>query len=666
MISGETFSHYRVIELLGAGGMGEVYKAEDTRLRRTVALKFLPLAMVQDRDAKERLVLEAQAASALDHPNICTIHEIDETPDGRLFLAMAYYEGETLRQRIARGPMPLDEALDIIAQIARGLAAAHDAGIIHRDIKPANIILTPRGGVKLLDFGVAKLLGQTALTRTGTTVGTIAYMPPEQIMGRGADARSDVWALGVVLYEMLTGRLPFSGEHEVAILNAIATATPAPLHDARADAAALEPIVTRALQKEPGARYASAGALLQDVEPLRAPQLTTARHATSTVAPPARAGRWAIASGIAVLVLIATLAGWLLYRNSHERWARRQGLPQVAELIRREQYAAAFRLIGEIQPYLADDPEFVRVRDGLLFPVSIRTTPSGADVYVKGYAEVDRDWEYLGRSPLDIKGPIAYFRWRVVKSGYTTFEGAAGMGTASLSFHLDPEGALPENMVRVPGGTVALDESGTFRMPDFFLDKFEVTNRAYKKFIEAGGYRRRELWQNEFVRDGGAVSWDEAMAEFRDATGRAGPSTWELGTYPEGHDDSPVHGVNWYEADAYARFIGKALPTVYHWRRAAAQGIYSDVLELSNFSGKGPARVGSYQGIGEYGTYDMTSVTCFMTADTSFRSRASRRTRWTGWTSTSARRADRQAPSAFLNSSLTRLGLAFPAAAFIT
>src|SRR5213078_4887972 len=149
---GETISHYRIVELLGAGGMGVVYKAEDSRLKRLVALKFLPLELTRDPEAKERLVQEAQAASALDHPNICTIHEIDETPDGRLFVAMAYYEGETLKERIARAAFTIDEAIEVIAQMARAIAAAHATGIVHRDIKPANVILTPRGEVKLLDF----------------------------------------------------------------------------------------------------------------------------------------------------------------------------------------------------------------------------------------------------------------------------------------------------------------------------------------------------------------------------------------------------------------------------------------------------------------------------------------------------------------------------------
>jgi dienelactone hydrolase len=602
---GDSVSHYRIVELLGAGGMGVVYKAEDTRLKRAVALKFLPFSLLQDAEAKERLIHEAQAASALDHPNICTIHEIEETLDGELFLAMAYYEGETLKDRIAHGPLPIDEALDVMTQIVRAVSAAHDAGIVHRDLKPANIILTRRGEVKLVDFGIAKLLGQTSLTRTGMTLGTVAYMPPEQIAGRGVDARSDVWALGVLMYQMLAGRLPFSAEHDVAMIHAIATETPVPLHAARPDVpAALEPIVARALQKEPVDRYDSAGALLRDLEAFR--PVTITRQTGTTAVPhavsvTAARGKWLLA--IAALAIVVSAAGWLVYRNSRVRWARTRALPQIAELIQKEQFAAANRLLRQIEPYMVDDPEFVKLRSGFLFPTSIRTTPGGADVYMKGYNEVDRDWEYLGKSPIDTRGPNGYFRWRVRKPGYSTFEGAAGT-LGGVNITLLPDGAVPDGMVRVPGITVRA-EGNAVAIADFFLDKFEVTNRAYKKFVDAGGYRRSEFWHERFVKDGRTLSFDDAMQEFRDTTGRPGPSTWDLGAYPDGSDDVPVHGVSWYEANAYARFAGKMLPTVQHWRRAAAFGIFSDILEFSNFGGKGPAPVGSFQGIGEYGTYDM-------------------------------------------------------------
>ncbi len=601
---GETVSHYRVIELLGAGGMGVVYKAEDTRLKRLVALKFLPLGLVQDREAKERLVHEAQAASALDHPNICTIHEIDETSDGQLFLAMAYYEGETLKERVARGPLTADEALDFIAQVARAVAAAHEAGIIHRDIKPANIILTRRGELKLLDFGLAKLTGQTALTRTGSTLGTVAYMPPEQIAGRGADQRSDVWALGIVFYEMLAGQRPFGGAHEVAVLRAIADDTPRPLRDVRPETPAeFEPIVARALQKEPKDRYASAREFLQDVEALRsARSITTSLPATQ---PPARGvDRRVLTVAAAAFVVVAALGSWFGYRSMRTRTAR-QALPAVAELIRKEEYTTAFHRIRELEPLLSGDRDFMELKRSFLYPGSVRTTPPGADVYVRGYLDADAPWIYLGQTPVDTGGPMGLFRWRVTKAGFTGYEGAHGFEGDGFPVTLAAEGSLPEGMVRVPGGSLTLPDR-VVNLNDFYIGRFEVTNRDFKKFMDAGGYRNAAYWQEPFVKDGNPVAYDTAMTAFRDATGRPGPSTWELGHYPEGQDDYPVSGVSWYEAAAYARWAGKQLPTVHHWRNAAnTAGIYSEILNVSNFKGKGTAKVGRYQGVGPYGTFDM-------------------------------------------------------------
>ncbi len=218
---GTTISHYKILEKLGEGGMGVVYKAEDTKLKRTVALKFLPPELTRDPEAKERFIHEAQAASALDHNNICTIYEVAEIDDGQLFIAMACYEGETLKSRIAQGQLRIEEALDFVGQIAQGLVRAHEVGIVHRDIKPANIIVTTRGEVKIVDFGLAKLSGRTLLTKSGTTLGTAAYMSPEQARGEQVDQRTDIWSLGVVLYEMLTGKRPFESEYEQALVYSI-------------------------------------------------------------------------------------------------------------------------------------------------------------------------------------------------------------------------------------------------------------------------------------------------------------------------------------------------------------------------------------------------------------------------------------------------------------
>ncbi len=225
---GRTISHYRILERLGAGGMGVVYKAHDQKLDRIVALKFLPSACTTSPQEKARVIVEAKAASALDSAHICTVHEIGETETGELFIAMTCYEGRTLKQRIAEGPLPPREAANIGAQIARGLAKAHERGIVHRDIKPTNAIVTNEGVVKVLDFGLAKLAADPEITQTvaGTTMGTPGYMSPEQADGLAVDSRTDLWPLGVVLYEMLAGRRPFHGENPQAIRAAVARGAP--------------------------------------------------------------------------------------------------------------------------------------------------------------------------------------------------------------------------------------------------------------------------------------------------------------------------------------------------------------------------------------------------------------------------------------------------------
>ena len=242
--------------------MGVVYQARDPRLDRSVAIKVLPPDLTRDRVAKQRFLQEAQAASALDHPNICNIHEINETEEGELYLVMAHYEGETLKERIARGALAAAEALDIATQVGRGLAEAHAAGIVHRDIKPANLLIAKGGTIKILDFGLAKLAGSEGVTVTGTTVGTVSYMSPEQTRGEEVDHRSDIWSLGVVLYEMLAGEQPFRGDNLLSISNAIREHEPPPLRDA---ASVVDYVVHRALEKRQGERYQGVSELLDDL-----------------------------------------------------------------------------------------------------------------------------------------------------------------------------------------------------------------------------------------------------------------------------------------------------------------------------------------------------------------------------------------------------------------
>jgi len=266
--TGEEISHYRIFEKLGGGGMGVVYRARDLRLDRLVALKFLPRYLISDERAKARFVHEAKAVSVLDHANICTIYDIDETEAGQLFIAMAFYESETLRKRMARGLIPIERAIEIGKQIARGLHAAHEACIVHRDVKPANVLLTwqtslrtgelVQSQAKLIDFGISVILGEDVVG-SPSAAGTAAYMSPEQALRAPADHRTDLWSLGVTLYEMLTGTRPFQGTSTKVILDSVVCDEPAPLRDTRPDVPArLAHVVNRLLQKDPEERYQDA------------------------------------------------------------------------------------------------------------------------------------------------------------------------------------------------------------------------------------------------------------------------------------------------------------------------------------------------------------------------------------------------------------------------
>jgi eukaryotic-like serine/threonine-protein kinase len=294
-LSGQTISHFRIGQPLGSGGMGVVYAAEDTRLGRPVALKFLAPELVRDPEAKARFLTEARAASALDHANLCTILDVGESEDGLLFLAMPRYQGESLERRIARGPLPVEEAVEILAQAARGLAKAHEHGIVHRDVKPGNLFVTRDGVVKILDFGIAKLKGEAGNTRLGTILGTPSYMAPEQTRGEAVDARADVWSLGVVLYEMLAGRRPFVGSE--------------PLTHVRPEVPAeLDRIISRMLAKDPEQRHADAAEVLADL------RSALSLPATGSQSPAAsrRPRRWLTWAALGVAALAVAVAVELL------------------------------------------------------------------------------------------------------------------------------------------------------------------------------------------------------------------------------------------------------------------------------------------------------------------------------------------------------------------
>ena len=319
-----TISHYKILSEVGRGGMGVVYKAEDTKLERPVALKFLAGHAVEDPEHKARFLREAKAAARLDHQNICPVYEIDEV-DGQMFLAMAYLEGQTLKDKIAERPLKLDEAFDIAIQTAQGLKVAHQKEIVHRDIKPANLMLTEDGPVKIMDFGLAQLADRSKLTKTATILGTPAYMSPEQAQRRPTDRRTDIWSLGVVIYEMVSGRLPFEAEREEAVAYSIVHEEPEPLTAQRVDVPVeLDRIVSKAMAKSPDERYQHVDELLVDLKQLK---LSSAKSAAKI--PPAgvkRAVRWKQAAAGIALLAFGALLSWLSLQTTRVETSRLENM----------------------------------------------------------------------------------------------------------------------------------------------------------------------------------------------------------------------------------------------------------------------------------------------------------------------------------------------------
>jgi serine/threonine protein kinase/dienelactone hydrolase len=638
---GRTIAHYRIVEKIGQGGMGEVFLADDTSLHRKVALKFLPPEMQQDSVAHKRMLREAHSAAALDHPYICSVHEVGNS-EGKDFIVMEYLEGQTLKERLAKGPLPLDETIRTASEVAEALEEAHEKRIIHRDLKPANIMLTHKGHAKVMDFGLAKQLvppggiksqekSQTELTRTGITLGTLAYMSPEQLRGETVDARSDIFSFGVVLYEMLSGVHPFRKEVSMATAAAILSEDPAPLaQHAPGIPPQLVKLVSVMLAKTPVQRPQSMGAIrdqlnniLQEVQPRpEEPGILNLKKLGRSLRKP----RVAIPAA-AVFMVLVFLGVWFVNHQAKVSWAREKALPEIERMIEGNDawrnLIPVYRLAEKAEAIIPRDAKLAELFSKCSLKINIKTKPPGAKIYIKDYDAPDSEWSYLGVSPIEkIRLPIGIFRWKIEKEGYETVLAASSTwspgdpnkGNIILPYELarilDKTGSIPTGMVRVQGAKTAAGDFG-----DFYIDRYEVTNRQYKEFIVNGGYKKREFWKQKFIKDGKELTWEEAMKELVDQTGQPGPSTWQAGDYPEKQGDHPVSGVSWYEAVAYAEYAGKSLPTEDHW--GIASGEYTPMIQVpqlggtaifapfSNFAGKGPLPVGSLPSITSYGAFDM-------------------------------------------------------------
>ena len=354
-MTGQTISHYRIGEKLGEGGMGVVYKAEDTKLERAVALKFLSPLLVQDAEVRKRFEREAKAAAALSHPNVCTVHEIDEA-NGRMFIAMEFVEGDSLDKKIEPGPLKLEEALGVAGQIAKGLEAAHKKKIYHRDIKPQNVMVGEDGHVTVMDFGLAQLADRSRLTRDDTTLGTVTYMSPEQTEGAGTDHHTDIWSLGVVLYEMITGRQPFRGDYEQAVMYSILNERPEPITALRTGVPLeLERVTNKCLAKKTEERYQAAADLIVDLQAVTGASVGAAR--AIPVAPdsaPRRTHPWPALAAAAALLVVGV--SWLHFTEPEPKRPVRK-FTLTPEGFQSSEARPAISPNGEYIVYSAGTPE---------------------------------------------------------------------------------------------------------------------------------------------------------------------------------------------------------------------------------------------------------------------------------------------------------------------
>ncbi|PYQ31422.1 MAG: hypothetical protein DMF57_14785 [Acidobacteria bacterium] len=636
---GTRLGRYEVRSLLGAGGMGEVYVAYDHDLEREVAVKVLRDGATEGGDRGRRFIQEAKAASALHHPNVAHVYEIG-THDDLRFIAMEIVEGETLRDRVARGPLAIDDALAIGLQIASALAAAHKAGIVHRDIKPENVIIGPDGYAKVLDFGLAKLRegrGEDAATLLKTTpgiaMGTLGYIAPEQISGGDVTPAADVFSLGIVLYEMVAGRRPFEGATANEVVAAILSKSPRPLHEVRADTPPkLEAVISKALTKNARERFPDAGEMHEQLRQISREAMPIAGAKSGGMATALQ-----IKVAVAVLVVAILAAGvWLAMRAKRQHSAE-ESIKTAEGLLAQKKLPEAYETAISAASILPGNDRLRDVISQTSDPMTIESDPPGATVFLQRFKGPEERVR-VGTTPLTTpRLPKADYVVTLEKQGYAPMTRPVSMTPfyysvpvpqtpPKLRVKLLEGGKVPPGMVFVAGGDYRLagwarPSDRVVDLRDFLIDRYEVSNRDFEEFIRAGGYRRKELWKHGFVDGGKQIGFDEAMARFHDTTGLPGPRSWSGGAPPAGRENHPVTDVTWYEAAAFAEWKGKKVPTIYQWEKAAlypskltlgmtlpwgviGEGV--DASERANFLGKGTMPVDSMPfGVSPWGAYNM-------------------------------------------------------------
>jgi serine/threonine-protein kinase len=616
---------FRLQGELPGGGMSRVFLAIEASLNRKVVIKVLPPEFTSEVSAA-RFKQEMEFAARLQHPHILPVLAAGAR-DGLLYYIMPFAAGESLRHRMDReGKFDPPAALRLVGEIADALAFAHTQGIIHRDIKPENILLEDRHAV-LADFGIARALVESRtgerLTATGIAVGTPGYMSPEQLAGDDIDARADVYALAVVAYEMLAGAPPFTGPTAQAVLAAHLTQTARSLHEVRADIPeALAAVIGRALSKDVAHRFPSARSFADALQEA-GPALTSSRPALKkTPATPRFVRR-------AVVLLAAMIAVVMLVRLMLRRAESRTTLATATAASDSQDYDEVARLLGDASVDVSRSA-FAALGPKVAGSIEVVTVPASTDLTLRRVTPIEefeaRASVSLGRTPPGAITLVAgEYLLRIAAVGHDTLGLIVKVDvgdTAIVDARLLPSDAS-SGLVLVRGS----ETGATVGVPVFLTGRHEVTNAEFQRFVDAGGYRDASLWPEAMVLDGRSMSRQAALARLLDVTGLPGPRGWSAGRFPDQQSNHPVSGVTWYEANAYARWAGGALPTAAEWWRAAlgdgqapfpwgADG--STIDSRANFGLAGTEAVGTNPlGVSPYGAEDMAGNVAEWLADES-------------------------------------------------